>query len=306
MRMFKLFLLEKVGSREKRRQRGVDEGKLALRDGAPGAKRQSPFAVKDSAARRSEQRAVNLLHYGEPPRDLSTASALTEPSRFNKLISQPGQPLHYFTTWLNRYRYPFLNRTSKRETAAVHSEIRRDQNLDQFGEILPNHSLEDVHRIISKRHGNVEDTVNWLAAFEHERHEMRARIEDLPQELKDMISGHVLTVPATPKKEAVSKITPDYKPPITLQVDRDSRSTFAQAYYAGRILEVMGTELCRDWLRSLPREHRDMIKVIRCNRWNSGTERADTSSGIYSNRRPDAYEARKKEIRGTMKATVFR
>lgn len=87
--------------------------------------------------------------------------------------------------------------------------------------------------------------------------QLRAGLERLPQELRDIIFNYTFT-----SGKAIGTISYDYRPPRLLQVNRSSRQMYARSYYGGglfRIHERDSMMACLKWLSSLPQAHLDML-----------------------------------------------
>lgn len=85
------------------------------------------------------------------------------------------------------------------------------------------------------------------------------RIQALPQELQDGIVEAFLAVDSS----ATVKISPNYKPPMQLQVNRRLRSIFAKTYYSNSTFQFKDHVVTSRWLLSLEFEHRACIQNIR-------------------------------------------
>lgn len=85
------------------------------------------------------------------------------------------------------------------------------------------------------------------------------RLQSLPGELYNHIQA--LTLSTDFEKEC--DIAVDYQPPKVLHIDRSRRQLFAQAYYSETKFRFEDPELCRAWLKSLPKQHRYEIRGLK-------------------------------------------
>ncbi|KAK3712794.1 hypothetical protein LTR37_008885 [Vermiconidia calcicola] len=84
--------------------------------------------------------------------------------------------------------------------------------------------------------------------------DLASRVQDLPPQLYNLIYNDVFT----PSTTTINLIDKTYKPPSTLQVDRQSRVIFAMAYYGKGttiISEALFPGRVVDWLSSLNTRH---------------------------------------------------
>lgn len=90
-------------------------------------------------------------------------------------------------------------------------------------------------------------------------------VQSLPQELYDQVFS--LTFTSIPTINPII-ITKSYKPPSCLQVSRDTRATFAAAYYPNNRFDFEhkytfpDAELAGKWLASLSRSHFEHLEMV--------------------------------------------
>lgn len=97
-------------------------------------------------------------------------------------------------------------------------------------------------------------------------------LEDLPPELYDKIYNDVFTA-----DQSQRLITPEFRPPIQLQVSKATRAKFAQSYYSKSRFEVRVPRsdtitgptdpgdvrnVFRTWIRSLEPRHLNLIEKV--------------------------------------------
>lgn len=68
---------------------------------------------------------------------------------------------------------------------------------------------------------------------------------------------------ASPKIVRVRRA--EYKLPLGLQINRSTREKFAKFYFSNFIFQVAPCGACREWLPSLDKVHRGLIRTIRPN-----------------------------------------
>ena len=87
------------------------------------------------------------------------------------------------------------------------------------------------------------------------------QVQDLPQLFFEEI--YDLTFSPDSKAHQV-EVNSSYKPPALLLVNRATRAKFAKHYYSYVSFLVGPEDYGKKWLASLPEEHREMIRELRC------------------------------------------
>jgi hypothetical protein len=98
---------------------------------------------------------------------------------------------------------------------------------------------------------------------------LRKHLERLPQELYDIIHDMTFT---TARGAAQVELDPCGRRPISspppalnlMQVSSATRRHFCLSYYNNIIFNVRDIVVCSEWIKSMPKSHRKLLKHVRC------------------------------------------